>query len=114
MASASDSNKRLSRYISYSPENLFVFPYSFIITHYDIIGDIALREYIKEASERGVAVGHFNISNDEALHGIYNAAKKLSEEQSVKVPVIIGVSEGEEEFIGISEVSALIKAIRER
>ena len=37
-----------------------------------------LREHIKEADEKGVAIGHFNISNLEALHGIYNAAKKLS------------------------------------
>ncbi len=67
-----------------------------------------LRDYIKEANERGVAIGHFNISNIEALHGIYNAAKKLN------VPVIIGVSEGEEEFIGRDEVATLVKMIRER
>jgi fructose-bisphosphate aldolase class II len=66
-----------------------------------------LREYIKEAEEKKVAIGHFNISNIEALHGIYNAARKLG------VPVIIGVSEGEEEFIGRNEVAALIKEIRE-
>ncbi|MFA5936994.1 MAG: class II fructose-bisphosphate aldolase [Candidatus Paceibacterota bacterium] len=67
-----------------------------------------LREYIKEAEEKGVAIGHFNISNLEALHGIYNAAKKLN------VPVIIGLSEGEEEFIGAKEAFALVKEIRER
>lgn len=72
-----------------------------------------LREYIKQASDNGVAVGHFNISNIEALHGIYNAAKKLSEETGYQIPVIIGVSEGEEEFIGRNEVSALVKTIRE-
>lgn len=66
------------------------------------------REYIKEAGDNGVAIGHFNISNIEALHGIYNAAKKLN------VPVIIGVSEGEEEFIGKDEVASLIKEIREK
>jgi len=67
-----------------------------------------LREYIKDASENGVAVGHFNISNLEALHGIYNAAKKLN------LPVIIGLSEGEEKFVGREEAVALVKAIRER
>ncbi len=67
-----------------------------------------LREYIKEAREKGVAIGHFNISNIEALHGIYNASKKLN------VPVIIGVSEGEEEFIGKDEIASLVKIIRER
>jgi len=66
-----------------------------------------LREYIKEAGEKGVAIGHFNISNLEALHGIFNAAKKLN------LPVIIGVSEGEEKFAGIEEVVALVKTLRE-
>ena len=68
----------------------------------------SLYEYIKEAEENKIAIGHFNISNIEALHGIYNAAKKLN------VPVIIGVSEGEEEFIGKNEVAALVKEIREK
>ena len=67
----------------------------------------SLKEYIKEAEDKKIAIGHFNISNIEALHGIYNAAKKLN------VPVIIGVSEGEEEFIGRHEVAALIKEIQE-
>ncbi len=67
-----------------------------------------LREYIKEAREKGVAIGHFNISNLEALHGIYNSAKKLN------LPVIIGVSEGEESFVGTHEVVALVRALRER
>jgi fructose-bisphosphate aldolase, class II len=67
-----------------------------------------LREYIKEAEEWGIAIGHFNISNLEALHGIYSAAKKLN------VPVVIGLSEGEEEFIGKNEAVALIKEIREK
>ncbi|MCX6747666.1 MAG: class II fructose-bisphosphate aldolase family protein [Candidatus Nomurabacteria bacterium] len=67
-----------------------------------------LRQCIKEAGEKGVAIGHFNISNIEALHGIYNAAKKLN------LPVIIGVSEGEEAFIGLNEVAVLVKMLRER
>ncbi len=67
-----------------------------------------LREYVKEAEEKKVAIGHFNISNLEALHGIYNAAKKLS------VPVIIGLSEGEGNFVGKEEAFALVQAIREK
>lgn len=67
-----------------------------------------LREYIKEAEEKGVAIGHFNISNLEGLHGIYSAAKKLN------IPIIIGLSEGEEKFIGKEEAVALVKAIREK
>lgn len=67
-----------------------------------------LREYIKEAEEKGVAIGHFNISNLEALHGIYNAARKLD------LPIIIGLSEGEEAFMEREEAVALIRTIKER
>lgn len=66
-----------------------------------------LRELISEASEKKVAIGHFNISNIEALWGIFNAAKKLN------VPVIIGTSEGERDFIGPAQAVALVKSIRE-
>lgn len=67
-----------------------------------------LREYIKEAEEKGTAIGHFNISNLEALHGIYNAAKRLN------LPIVIGLSEGEESFVGREEAFTLIQAIRTR
>ncbi len=67
-----------------------------------------LRECVKEADENGIAIGHFNISNLEAFHGIYNAAKKLN------LPIIIGITEGEENFVGIEEGVAIVKAVRER
>lgn len=66
-----------------------------------------LRQYIQEASQKGVAVGHFNISNIEGLWGIFNAAKKLN------LPIIIGTSEGEREFVGVSQAVALVKSFRE-
>ncbi|OGI61253.1 hypothetical protein A2814_00605 [Candidatus Nomurabacteria bacterium RIFCSPHIGHO2_01_FULL_38_19] len=67
-----------------------------------------LRQCIKEAEKKSVAIGHFNISNLEAFHAIYNAAKKLN------VPVIIGLSEGEEDFVGKTEAVGMIKEIREK
>lgn len=67
-----------------------------------------LLEYIHEAEEKGIAIGHFNISNLEALHGIYNATKKLN------LPIVIGLSEGEEKFAGLEEAYALVSAIRTR
>ncbi|MFA6135928.1 MAG: class II fructose-bisphosphate aldolase [Candidatus Paceibacterota bacterium] len=66
-----------------------------------------LREIIKDAQLHNVAVGHFNISDLAALKGIFDAAYAL------KQPVIIGVSEGERDFIGIKQVVALIKSLRE-
>lgn len=66
-----------------------------------------LKEFVADARQNQVAIGHFNISNIETLHGIYDAAKTLD------LPVIIGVSEGERDFIGIKEVCAIIKTLRE-
>lgn len=66
-----------------------------------------LRQYIAEARTKKVAIGHFNISNLEGLHAIARAAKTLG------VPVIIGVSEGEESAVGTHEAVALVKVIRE-
>ena len=67
-----------------------------------------LRDCILEAEGKGVAVGHFNISNIEGVHAVVEAAKELS------VPVIIGVSEGEREFIGVEEIAAIVKAEKEK
>lgn len=67
-----------------------------------------LRECVKEAEEKKIALGHFNISNLEAFHAIYNAAKKLG------VPIVIGLAEGEAKFVGYTEAVALVRAVRER
>lgn len=67
----------------------------------------SLRAVLAEARSAGKAVGHFNISNLESFHAIYNAAKALN------VPVIIGVSEGERDFVGVKEAVAIVKAVRE-
>ena len=66
-----------------------------------------LKECIQKADQEKKAIGHFNISNIEMLWGIFNAAKALD------VPVIIGVSEGERQFIGVPQCVALVKSIRE-
>lgn len=68
---------------------------------------ITLRDALAEAVRRKVAIGHFNISTIDALWGIFEAAKEHG------VPALIGASEGERDFIGIPEVVALVKSIRE-
>ncbi len=68
----------------------------------------SLKEYILEAEEKGIAVGHFNISNLEGVKAIMEAVTEL------KVPVIIGVSEGERSFVGVEEISAIVKVEREK
>src|SRR3989344_3544339 len=66
-----------------------------------------LKEIILDAEQRGIALGHFNISEFVALKAILESASQLN------VPIIIGVSEGEREFIGIKEAVALVRAFRE-
>ncbi|PIR57663.1 MAG: tagatose-bisphosphate aldolase [Parcubacteria group bacterium CG10_big_fil_rev_8_21_14_0_10_38_31] len=66
-----------------------------------------LKRVLEDARENKRAVGHFNIANLEVLRGIFNATKKLN------LPVVIGVSEGERDFIGIKQSVALVKSLRE-
>ena len=66
-----------------------------------------LRECVNDAWEKKVAIGHFNISNTEQMWGVFRAA------QSLDVPVIIGVSEGERDFIGVRQVVSLVKSLRD-
>lgn len=65
------------------------------------------KEIFKQAKKEGWAVGHFNISNLETLQAIVNAAKVLNS------PVMIGVSEGERNFIGSKEALYLVQAFEE-
>ncbi len=67
----------------------------------------SLREVVSLAQKNKVAVGHFNISNLEALWGIFRAA------QSLNLPVIIGLSEGERDFVGVNQGAALVKSLRD-
>jgi fructose-bisphosphate aldolase class II len=66
-----------------------------------------LLEIYQEAEKKGVAVGHFNVSDLTALMGVVAAAKELS------VPVVIGASEGERKFLGDRQLSALVKSYRD-
>jgi len=66
-----------------------------------------LKQIIKEANENKIAIGHFNISNIEGLWGIFDAARELN------VPVIIGLSEGERDFVGSRQAVALVKSLRD-
>lgn len=63
-----------------------------------------LRQAIQWAKENKVAIGHFNISNLETLHAIAKTAKQLN------VPVIIGVSEGERDAVGVKMARAMVTA----
>jgi fructose-bisphosphate aldolase, class II len=66
-----------------------------------------LREVLQEADHAQVAVGHFNFSDLTALQAIVEAAQDLN------LPVLVGVSEGEREFMGVGQVAALVKSFRD-
>jgi fructose-bisphosphate aldolase, class II len=66
-----------------------------------------LRTLLEEAQSNGVAIGHFNISDWILLKAVYAAAQEL------KVPVIVGASEGERKFLGVAQIAALVKNLRD-
>src|SRR5580658_5932964 len=66
-----------------------------------------LREILRDAERRKVPVGHFNFSDLVAFNAIVVAARELT------LPVMVGVSEGEREFVGVAQAAALVKAVRE-
>ena len=67
-----------------------------------------LQQILGEADRQRVGVGHFNISDLVALRAVYLAARE------VNVPVLIGVSEGERDFIGVHQIAAVVHSIREQ
>jgi len=68
---------------------------------------LSLREYIREARKKNIAIGHFNVSTLDGIWAVADAGKELN------VPVIIGVSEGERDYVGVQQASVIVKSIRE-
>ena len=66
-----------------------------------------LRQALADAEKRKVAIGHFNISDLTALRAIADAARELH------LPVLIGLSEGEREFVGTRTAAAIVRSIRD-
>jgi fructose-bisphosphate aldolase class II len=68
---------------------------------------ISLREVLQQAEADRVAIGHFNFSELVSFNAIVAAARDR------KLPVMVGVSEGEREFTGVRQAAALVKAVRD-
>jgi fructose-bisphosphate aldolase class II len=64
-------------------------------------------EVVREAERNCVAIGHFNIADLVLLKGVFEAAHELT------LPVIVGASEGEREFAGTRQLSAVVRSLRE-
>lgn len=66
-----------------------------------------LRSLHEKAKQEHWAVPHFNFSSLSQLRGIIEGAK------NVRAPVVAGTSEGERDFVGLTQAVALIKSFRE-
>ena len=68
---------------------------------------LTLHKVLERADGEGVAVGHFNVADWITLKAVFEAARQHD------VPVIIGVSEGERQFVGVRQIAAIVKSLRE-
>ncbi len=64
------------------------------------------QEAFAYAHQHNLALGHFNVSTLDTVYAIVTAAQNLD------LPVFIGVSEGERDFIGIKVLRSVIDAIK--
>ncbi|MBB3456505.1 fructose-bisphosphate aldolase class II [Rhizobium sp. BK313] len=65
------------------------------------------REILQKAESDGVAIGHFNVADFTLIKAVFNAAHEL------RVPVVVGASEGERKFFGTRQLAALVKSFRD-
>jgi fructose-bisphosphate aldolase, class II len=66
-----------------------------------------LRTALEQAQESGAAIGHFNVADFIILKAVFASA------QGLNVPVMIGVSEGERAFLGVRQISAVVRSLRD-
>src|SRR5215475_13407906 len=66
-----------------------------------------LRQVLARLEREGAGLGHFNVADHVLLKAVVAAAA------DTKVPVLIGASEGEREFLGVRQLTALVKSERE-
>jgi ketose-bisphosphate aldolase len=67
----------------------------------------SLRDHLQKAQETGKAIGHFNISDLVLLKAVFAAARE------VNVPVLVGLSEGERVFVGVRQIAAFVRSLRD-
>jgi len=69
---------------------------------------MVLGDYLNEALQKHYAIGHFNFATADVLRAIVEGAKEAG-----APAVMVGTSEGEAEFLGMTEAAALVKATRD-
>ena len=68
----------------------------------------SLRKVLEDAAQRRLALGHFNVSDLVGFKAVVSAARQLN------IPVLVGVSEGEREFVGVEQIAALVRSVRDQ
>src|SRR5499433_3820772 len=66
-----------------------------------------LREALEQSQKNGLAIGHFNVADMVLVKAVFASAQELN------VPVLIGASGGEREFMGVRQIAALVRSLRE-
>jgi fructose-bisphosphate aldolase, class II len=66
-----------------------------------------LSQILTQVQEERIAVGHFNVADLVLLKAVIGAARELN------VPVLVGASEGERDFMGTRQLAALVHSLRE-
>jgi len=69
---------------------------------------ITLDAALGDAQRKRFAIGHFNVSDLVAVKAVTGAARVLN------VPVLVGTSEGERNFLGVHEIVALVRGLRQQ
>lgn len=67
---------------------------------------MTLKEEFSRARDNGAALAHFNVSDSTQFNAVLRAAKRADE------PVVVGVSEGEGEFLGMGVLAGMVAAAR--
>jgi fructose-bisphosphate aldolase class II len=71
-----------------------------------------LKEYLYEAQKQKKALAHFNVANSDMLMAVFAAAKQVSEEVGEKIPFVIGVSEGERDAFGVTQIVDYVTSLK--
>ena len=66
-----------------------------------------LRDVLTRLQKEGTGLGHFNVADVVLLKAVIAAAGET------RLPVLVGASEGEREFIGARQLALLVKSLRE-
>jgi|SRR5215469_248385 len=67
----------------------------------------ALRNVLAQLEKEGAALGHFNVADLVLLKAVVAAAR------GIRLPVLVGASEGERDFLGTRQLAAVVNSLRD-